>query len=248
MLAKRADVSNHVTFVSGIVAEICNVSNSEKLVREYEEAGSIMVRITDWISARSRPVTTDFGQSEPAVPLPVPPEQPRVWLGLHEVWDYISRHRVQFRECAVRLYIGSDDEEALQFLRLEWKAPVCTPDGLTEYDGKHSGHPHWHIDKAALVGEHERLRSLEMLTEPDLDSELEVFGPSAAGTPRRFVHDCSWLYRMHLPAQAGWMHVEWDAHRIPGPHQSEPDNIQALDRWWAGALRYLVYELPKAVC
>jgi hypothetical protein len=247
MVAKRGDLPNHLTFVSRMVGEICGATANEQLVRSYDEAGLTVVRITDWVKARSRPVTTDLGQSEPALRLPVPPDRPRLWLGLHEIWAPSGKHRVAFRECAVRLYIGAPDEEALQFLRLEWVAPTTNRSGVVEYDGKHAGHPHWHIDKAALVGQDDYLRSLEALTVPALQPEAEVFGSSVIDIPPRRIHDCSWLPRMHLPAQAGWMHEDWDAHSVPGPHQSEPDNMKALDRWWAGALRYLIAELPKAV-
>ena len=137
--------------------------------------------------------------------------------------------------------------EALQFLRLEWVAPTVDPEGAEVYDGKHAGHPHWHIDRAALVGEDDYLKALETLTLPEQRTDAEVFRPAVNQTPPRFVHDCSWLPKMHLPAQAGWMHVEWDAHKVPGPHQSEPESMRELDQWWAGALRYLITELPKAL-
>jgi hypothetical protein len=237
MDAKRTDLSNHITLISRVVAEVCDAAGNERLVRAYDESGSIVVRITDWVGGRSRTVTTDLGQSEPALRLPVPSHRPRLWLGLHERWEPKGKRKVRFRECGVRLYIGASDEEALQILRLEWVAPTLDLDGAQVYDGKHAGHPHWHIDRAALVGQDEYLRSLEILTAPDLQSDVEVFAPGAGEMPRRLIHDCSWLPRMHLPAQAGWMHAAWDAHKVPGPHQSEPDSIKELNQWWSGALR-----------
>jgi hypothetical protein len=247
MDTKRTDLAEHATGISKILTEISGASGSEPLVRIFDAAGSVVVRITDWSRARSRSVTTDLGQSEPALRLPVPPNRPRLWLGLHERWEPTGRNRIRFRDCAVRLYIGASDEEALQFLRLEWVAPTLDPDGTQVYDGKYAGHPHWHIDRAALVGQDEYSHALELLTAPELASDIEVFGTGVGERPQRFIHDCSWLPRMHLPAQAGWMHAEWDACKVPGPHQSEPESLRQLDHWWAGALRYLIAELPKAV-
>jgi hypothetical protein len=247
MDVKRTDLENHVTAIATVLVEVCRASKSERLVRAYDESGKTVVRITDWTVTRSRTVTTDLGQSEPALELPVPANQPRLWLGLHERWETRGKRKIRFRDCGLRIYIGARDEEAVQVLRLEWVAPDLDPDGAAVYDGTHAGHPHWHVDRAALVGQDECLRSQETLTAPELQSDVEVFRHAACGTPRRLVHDCAWLRRMHLPAQAGWMHGEWDAHKVPGPHQSEPGSMKELDHWWAGALRYLMTELPKAV-
>ena len=110
MDARRADLANHVTAISKIVAEVCSAPVSEPLVRAYDESGSIVVRITDWVGGRSRNVTTDLGQSEPALRLPVPSDRPRLWLGLHERWTPVGKHRIHFQDCAIRLYIGAVDE------------------------------------------------------------------------------------------------------------------------------------------
>jgi hypothetical protein len=159
----------------------------------------------------------------------------------------MSRHKIRFRVAAVRLYIGASDEEIMQFLRLEWVAPSLDPDGAQVFDGMHAGHPHWHIDRGALVGQDDYLRALEALKAPEVESGVEIFAPSAGEASQRPVHDCSWLPRVHLPAQAGWMHEEWNANKVPGPHQCEPCSLAELDRWWVGALRYLIAELPKAI-
>jgi hypothetical protein len=247
MEAKRTELRNHATAITTVLAEVCGASNAGPLVREYDESGVIVIRIRDWIRRLSRAVTTDLGESESALRLPVPAGRPRCWLGLHERWEAKGKHKIWFRDCALRLYIGAEDEEAVQILRLEWVAPSPDPDGLPVYDGKHAGHPHWHIDRSALLGRDEYLRSLETLRAPEQQSRLEQFGQTSGAPPRHPVHDCSWLPKLHLPAQAGWMHAEWDARTVPGPHQSEPGSIEDLGHWWVGALRYFLTELAKAV-
>jgi hypothetical protein len=125
-------------------------------------------------------------------------------------------------------------------------APKVGSGGEPIYDGTHAGHPHWHIDRAALVGPEEQSRSFEALTMPESSLGLEEFAGSATppASTNRLLYDCSWLQRMHLPARADWMASEWDGRTVPGPHQCQPDSILGLSRWWCGALRYLAAELP----
>lgn len=247
MEAKRTELRNHTRNISVVLREVCDASNVGPLVREDDESGNIFVRPTHWYKPVSRWVTTDLGRRESALRLSIPDgQQPRYWIGLHECWEQKSRIKICFRDCGLRLYVGGEDEEVVQILRLEWVAPTFDRDGEPNYDGKHAGHPHWHIDRSALVGPEEYLRSLESLTAPEPQCGLEDFtqitSPVALGRPRP-VHDCSWLQQLHLPAQAGWMRLKWDGRKVPGPHQCEPDSLTQLENWWAGALRYFAAEL-----
>jgi hypothetical protein len=246
MEAKRTELNEHATGIAAVLEEVCETSNIGPLVRQYDESGSIVIRIVAWQQKLSRRVTTDLGEIEYALRLPLSSQETRCWIGLHERWEHKGRHRVRFRDCGLRLYLGGEDEEAIQLLRLEWVAPTLESAREPNYTGKHAGHPHWHIDRSALVGSEDYLRSLETLTVADTESGLEDFSQTTAQPEHRVVYDCSWVQRIHLPAQAGWMHSEWDGHKVPGPHQSEPDSIAGLGHWWAGALRYFVTEFPKA--
>jgi hypothetical protein len=245
MEAKPTDLKSHAANIAKILHEVCDGSSAEPLVQARD-----LVIATSNSAQLSRRVTTDLGGSEFALRLPIPnAQQARYWIGLHERWEGQAKRRIRFHDCGLRLYIGGKDEEAVQFLRLEWVAPTSDPDGEPIYQGKHAGHPHWHIDRSALVGPEDYWRSLDALTAPahELQSELEVFGESTVGlisAQTRVVHDCSWLQKMHLPAHAQWMRSEWNGSAIPGPHQCEPSSLQELERWWNGALRYLVAELP----
>ncbi len=194
----------------------------------------------------SRKVLTDLGSSEVALRLPIPDvHRPRFWIALHERWIPVSRHKIRFRECGLRLYAGTVDEDATQILRLEWVAPTEDPEGISSYQGKHAGHPHWHIDRAALIGPADYLHSLEALSASDAELETEEFGATTASSePRGLRLDCSWLQDIHLPALARWAQLAWDGHKIPGPHQNEPYSLEELANWWTGALRYFSAELP----
>jgi hypothetical protein len=81
---------------------------------------------------------------------------------------------------------------------------------------------------------------------PEADAPaVEEFGPSTPSEPVQQFDgevDCSWIQKIHLPAQAGWI-KKWVGMEIPGPHQSEPDSFLALENWWTGSLRYFVHEL-----
>jgi hypothetical protein len=243
MEAKLTELNGHTKGINAALTEVCIASNPGPLVRMD---GLIISTFNS--GTLSRRVTTDLGSSEFAVRLPIPDaNEPRFWIAMHERWKYKNKRTIRFLDCGLRLYIGPRDEEAVQVLRLEWVAPTADPDGIPIYEGKHAGHPHWHIDRAALVGPEDYLRSLAILTAPDLQPGVQDFGESTARPGRRFVYDCSWILRMHLPAQARWMDQEWKSDEIPGPHQSEPSDIAALGRWWAGSLRYFAAELPKVL-
>ena len=172
---------------------------------------------------------------------------PRFWIAMGEYWRWKSKHRLYFVECGLRLYVGDRSDDAVQFLRLEWVAPTSDEDGVPIYQGTHAGHPHWHVDRAALVGHEEYLRSLEALTAPVPQVEAEDFSEAAAsvGATAQPLLDFSWLQYIHLPARAQWMQLAWDGSQVPGPHQCEPNSLDELIHWWTGALRYVSTELPQ---
>lgn len=251
MEVKRKDLKNHATSIAAVLQDVCDAFNTGPLVQENDESGNIVIIITHWNKPFSRQVMTDLGGSESALRLPIPDaKHPRYWIGLHERWEPISKYKIRFRDCGLRLYVGSEEEQAVQILRLEWVAPNRDPDGDLIYDGKHAGHPHWHIDRSALIGPEDYWRSLEIQTAPaaQVQHEPEVFNENTVSQAalERPIHDCSWLQQLHLPAQAGWMQAKWNGSAVPGPHQSEPTDLGQLDGWWTGALRYLVSELGKA--
>jgi hypothetical protein len=244
MEAKRIELSHHVTSINSALMEVCRTSTASPLVRDLEDQGAVVVNTFDH-GPLSRKVLSDLGSGEVALRLPIPDVgRPRFWIALHERWIPISRHKIRFRECGLRLYVGAADEDAIQILRLEWIAPTEDPEGIPSYQGKHAGHPHWHIDRAALVGPADYLRSVEVLTAPDAEPEIEDFSATTTSADHaRPRLDCSWLQNVHLPAQTRWAQMAWDGQKIPGPHQNEPSNIQELTNWWTGSLRYFAAEL-----
>jgi hypothetical protein len=248
MEARRTELTQHMARINSVLMEVCRASAASPLVRQLDDQGAIVVNTRGYGSI-SRKVLTDLGSSEVALRLPVPNvNKPPFWIALHERWIPVSRHKIRFRECGLRLYVGGVDEDAVQILRLEWVAPTEGPEGIPNYQGKHAGHPHWHIDRAALVGPEDYLHSIEVLTEPsaELVAETEDFGTAAnlSGRARpRF--DCSWLRNIHLPAYSRWAQLGWDGRKVPGPHQNEPVNIEELANWWSGALRYFSAELAQ---
>jgi hypothetical protein len=198
-----------------------------------------------------RDVISDLDATEWVVRLPVPGARTSVWLGMHETWVHSGRRdNWTFAQCGMRLYLADQDRRAAQILRLEWVAPSSEAGDSLVYPGAHAGQPHWHIDRAALfdAGEHELL--LDRLTDPGTAlPPLEAFGadgsvfPDSGPTVDRLSYDCSWLPAIHLPAYAGWMHERWDGQTVPGPQQTAPRDLGALESWWQGALRYVVAEL-----
>lgn len=243
MEAKLDVFKKHQSAISVVLKDVCQLTNAGQLVQETN------LSITLCGVAPARQVTTDFGNIGAALPLPIPNvDNPRYWVGLHENWRAKNRHKVEFVDCGLRLYVGSREEEALQLIRLEWVAPTKDANGDTVYSGKHAGHPHWHIDKTALAGPDDYWRSLERLTAPELvNAGPEDFGDTVAGDMIEQPHtpyDCTWLDTMHLPAHAKWMGSKWDGRAVPGPHQSDVLNVEALEFWWNGALRYFASELP----
>ena len=247
MEAKRTELSDHIAKINAALKEACQISESQRLVTEESDQGVLVIRMLE--TPFCRPVLTDLGSRELALRLPFPtPEHARFWIALHENWDYVGKRKIRFNNCGLRLYTGTSQQAALQILRLEWSAPEVNSDGIQAYQGKHAGHPHWHIDRSALVGPEDYMRSLEVVTTPGppQDLELENFSSAAPSPePPTLRLDCSWLQGLHLPAQARWMERLWDGVEIPGPHQSEPKDIGQLGFWWSGALRYFVSELRK---
>jgi hypothetical protein len=245
MEATPTELQKHVIRINAVLQETCEASDPAPLIRLT--GGTIA--LTPSSPALHREVVSDLGYREIALRFPIPDSrQPRFWIAMQEQWEWKGRHRLSFRECGLRLYMGDRNEEAVQFLRLEWVAPTAGLDGEQSYPGKHAGHPHWHVDRSALLGQEDYYRSLEMLTAPSAPQvETEDFGGTAAriGAPAQPLLDFSWLQNMHLPARAKWMESEWDGRHVPGPHQCEPRSVDELAHWWAGALRYISAELPR---
>jgi hypothetical protein len=241
MEATRTELKEHTKRINAVLLETCDASDPAPLVHLAD--GTIALA-TSCPTALRREVTTDLGLREIALRLPIPDTRhPRFWIAMQEQWEWKSRYRACFRQCGLRLYVGDRSEEAVQFLRLEWVAPTCNDDGSRIYEGKHAGHPHWHVDRSALVGQEDYARSLESPTAPAPGAE--EFTEAAASAPAQPLLDFSWLQYMHLPARAQWMLLEWDGRQVPGPHQCEPENLDELTHWWAGALRYFSTELPR---
>jgi hypothetical protein len=241
MEAKRTELHEHTTRINAVLQEICDASDPAPLVRLVD--GTISLA-TSCPSHLRREVTTDLGVREIALRLPIPDtHDPRFWIAMHEEWEWTSKHKARFFQCGLRLYMGSRSEEAVQFLRLEWVAPTLH-DGVQSYQGTHAGHPHWHVDRSALVGPEESFLSLETLTAPT--PQVEEFNETtSSGTVlTQPLFDFSWLHNIHLPARAQWMQLEWDGSQVPGPHQCEPNSLNELVHWWEGALRYVSMELP----
>jgi len=249
MEAKRSDIAGHATDIARVLASLIGIKLLAPLVRTYEVAGEFIVTIAQGVphlGLPDRKVTTDLGQIETVVGLPIPEaSRPKFWIGLHESWVFLNKRKVGFKNCGIRVYVGAADEDSRQFLRLEWVAPELAKDGSEVYQGGHAAHPHWHIDRAALVGPEEHLRSLEMLT-TSMEEAAEVlpFDAIRLEVPR-LVQDLSWLGGVHLPAQTEWMHYLWDGVVLPAPHQSAPQELEMLKLWWEGSLRYLFAELSQ---
>jgi hypothetical protein len=245
MEVKYKELTKHAKRINAVLSESCNASNTGPLVQETD--GTITIT-PSCPRPLCKEVTTDLGSRELALLLPTRNNaRTRFWIALHERWDFITKYKIRFLDCGLRLYVANENEEAIQFLRLEWVAPVCDADGVQNYQGKHAGHPHWHIDRSVLLGSEEYLRSFDALAAPlSAPAEIEDFSEATAvnGASRSSV-DYSWLQKLHLPAQAQWMGAEWDGQKIPGPHQSEPGSLDELACWWTGALRYLSAELPR---
>jgi hypothetical protein len=233
---KRDQLKEHARSINSLLQVVLKASHSGPFVKEYEGG----ISLVGW-SDLTREVTTDWGQVEVVLRLPVPDvERPRYWISLHEQWQHTGKRQVRFSECGLRIYQGEANDTLLQFLRLEWVAPVESEDAPLAYDGKHAGHPHWHIDRTWLI----EAELAAALAAPEAQPIVETFSENTA-TTRRSIYDSSWLQTMHLPAQANWMNERWDGSDLPGPHQCQPDSLKALGFWWAGALWYLIAELPR---
>jgi len=237
MEIKSVEFSGHVTKISAILRDECKPSRPGPLVITE----NLHITIPTGPNPPFREVTTDLGRIESALELPIPAKANarKYWVGLHEGWTQISKHKVRFNECSLRLYVSREaNQEPTHFLRLEWIAPDAHS-GI--YQGRLAGHPHWHIDRSVLAGSRSLLRPLEKLDErPELEefSALTVSNMPA----EQQTADSFWVQNIHLPAQAGWMR-KWIETSIP--HQCEPDNCAELENWWSGSLRYFVHELSS---
>ena len=241
MEATRTELREHTKRINAILQATCDASDPAPLVQIID--GTIVLA-TSCPSTLRREVTTDLGVREIALRLPIPnTTNPRFWIAMQEQWVGTRKHRARFVQCGLRLYMGERNEDAIQFLRLEWVAPTLH-DGVQSYQGAHAGHPHWHVDRSVLIGPGEYFRSLETLTAP-VHQEAEDFGEASAldSAAMEPLLDFSWLQKIHLPARAQWMQLEWDGSQVPGPHQCEPNSLDELARWWAGSLKYVSIEL-----
>lgn len=240
MDAKRSELQGHEKHINSVLQDVCEASYPAPLVHLTD--GTIALATTCPPTLR-REVITDLGFREIALRLPIPDvTNPQFWIAMHEDWEWQNRHTARFLRCGLRLYFGERSEEAAQFLRLEWVAPTVNG-GVPNYEGAHAGHPHWHVDSAALVGAEARFQSLELLKAPSPEAQREFSEDAFADAAAEPTHDFSWLQKFHLPARAQWMNVEWDGSKVPGPHQCEPHSLNELLCWWDGALRYLAAEL-----
>jgi hypothetical protein len=243
MECKRNQFDKHVSEITSILLKECQISKPQPLVT----CENFQIKIRNGPTPPFRQVTTEFDFLEYALELPVSSQRHRrkYWVAFHEGWSAVGTHRIRFRQCSLRLYVSMAKEEPMQFLRLEWIAP----DEAGEYDGKHAGHPHWHVDRAVLASSKVFAQSLEAPTNEVGQLVVEEFGPLTEPSTdlvqgENALADYSWMQKIHLPAQAGWI-KKWDGTQIPGPHQSEPDDFRALENWWAGSLRYFVQELSS---
>jgi hypothetical protein len=242
MEESRKGIAAHVSTVSSILREVCEAPTGIPLVAEKDWIVGI---VDPHIKGVSRAVTNELGRLEPVLRLPIPDaEHPRLWFGLHERWEPVrTKRRARFCACGLRIYAGGKDERAAQILRLEWAAPTPDKFGTLEYDGGHAAHPHWHIDRSALVDVHEYLRLLEGVSKPGSEAAEKFDEGMTSHESDLAVRDYSWMHQIHLPALARWVEHGWDGKSLPGPHQSEPDSAAQLANWWAGSLRYLRCEL-----
>lgn len=246
-----ADLKKHMAELTRALAHVCDLRQKGRLVTQVspDDSAPLAVGVGAFgvvPASATTIVTSDLGGQEHIVALATTSSNERYWIGLHELWSPRGRRRLDFDSCGLRIYMGATGEEAVQILRLEWVAPKTEPDGTVRFDGEHAGHPHWHVDRAALVGSADYLRSLDALTAPSATvGAVETFGPGVEEpeTPPNLVHDCSWLLRVHLAAQASWMNSRWDGATSPGPHQIEPRSLKMLTTWLTGALYYISSEV-----
>ena len=197
MEATRTELQEHTQRINAILQETCDASHPAPLIHLTDR---IIALAPSCPPPLRREVTTDLGVREIALRLPIPDTRnPRFWIAMQEQWEWRSKHRACFVQCGLRLYMGERSEEAVQFLRLEWVAPTLHG-GVQSYQGIHAGHPHWHVDRSALIGEEESRRSLEILTAPAPQIEAEEFSETAIlGSPAALpLLDFSWLQYIHL--------------------------------------------------
>jgi hypothetical protein len=243
------NLQRHMGDLSRTLLRVCGIrARTPIVVRSHPDSSPVAVGVSAFSVPRDATtiVRSDLGPQEQVIALATGASSERYWLGLHEFWTPRPRRKLDFDSCGLRLYVGRSDEEVAQLLRLEWVAPKTDTDGVEQFDGQHAGHPHWHIDRAALVGSEDYLRSLDVLTAPHIvDQAVEVFDPNAASaeTSPGLLHDCSWLLNVHLAAHANWMNRHWDGATTPGPHQSQPETLKKLTTWLTGALHYVAWEV-----
>lgn len=247
---RRDKLRDHVAVISRTVAIACGGTPSGPLLEDTDGGGRVVIGVRPRVHIPGisvREVTSDLGSNESVIGLPVPGASPPLWLGLHETWEHVQRpqNTVAFVDCGLRVYLGQLERTAAQILRLEWVAPKTDGAGAVSYPGRHAGQPHWHIDRAALFDALEYQQLIERLTSPaEPQPHIEVFDLDVTSVNvDRIDYDCSWLPNVHFPAQSGWMCSRWDGVTTPGPQQSVPTSLDALQNWWEGAMNYIIAEL-----
>lgn len=250
MEIKVAKLKAHQALIERAMRDVCRLPSSVRFMEARSEAGTLHIGIARLGSAtdKQRQVIGDMGRSENVFALPFDDANGRTvfWIGAHEIWQFTGKgKRLTFSTCGLRLYSAAADENIDQLLRLEWTGRHS--DGT--YAGDHAGHPHWHIDQAALGGREvkqllaERRMDQPLSKDPTIETFMPglVLGSETLSPSSTLVY--GWLTKVHLPAQAEWMHTAWDGSSRPGPHQCDPENLSSLGLWWEGAIRYLKTEL-----
>ena len=122
MEINREDLGAHSSRIASVLAHLCRAKATGPFVRTSEDSGAVVTTlgsITGTPNLVFRDVTTDLGMRETVLGLPIPNEAARrYWIGLHETWVWLGKHRLSFLQCGLRLYVGGTDEGTLQFLRL----------------------------------------------------------------------------------------------------------------------------------
>ena len=249
MEIKEAQLNAHQALIDRAMRDVCRLPSSVRFMEARSEAGTLHIGIARLgsVTDKQRQVTSDMGRSENVFALPFEDANGRAvfWIGAHEIWQFTRKgKRLAFITCGLRLYSAAADENIDQLLRLEWTGRHS--DGT--YAGDHAGHPHWHIDPAALGGREIKQLLAERRMEQSLPEDpIEAFMPGLVLGGETLSPSSTlvygWLTKVHLPAQAGWMHTAWNGSGRPGPHQCDPENLSSLGRWWEGAIRYLETEL-----
>ena len=182
-----AKLDAHRAMIERAMRDVCRLPSSVRFMEARSEAGTLHIRIARLGSVpdKQRQVTSDMGRSENVFALPIEDANGRAlfWIGAHEIWQFTRKgKRLAFNTCGLRLYSAAADDNIDQLLRLEWTGRRS--DGT--YAGDHAGHPHWHIDRAALGGrEIKQLLAERRMERPLPEDALETFVPGLVLGVRR---------------------------------------------------------------